>query len=524
MSKSKPVETVKKKRSSRRKRKFLGKIDDFSKAIGLSPGRIILSLLLLGMIGFFIYTIAVPKSEVKNDERVSLSENKMLELELTVDQELAQLNSVKVSTTENFLVTIEKMADYERQLKKIESKIEPTEAQRETIDEIRLRNKSVTVSMLMSNEIPCDAEKVDLLNFCMARVDAENEETRKACRFWLCSVPAFEFAFGPSERTLQGLSNALEKYSDSYINSRDRAATLAGLMVKMGEMGPRKKDYAKKAYLALADQYAKSQLTEIKTMSTKLRELSTFGEFDLDSLEYRILWGDPTATDDLQGVFETLSKNTGANPKTWLTIIRAYERYLAVDKIEQAGEAWQKMWTYSETLEEKSGKKAIQSILTRQRSRAMFLGQDFDVTGFSASDNEPIETTHQKYFAIIFCDKGANTFQVLRRLGNVTAEQQVNYLPILAFEEKLNDVDMGSLNKVPSEIKIANFETSQKYFKAFPADFFPYVLLVDRKGEVVSLNVDVEQIESRVAKLEAQKRRKRMEAVEESQPESTGTP
>ena len=509
-------------RRRRRKRKFTEKVQNFSSGVGLSPARIAGSLLLLGLIGFFIFSIATTGEEEKSDEPVTISEDKALKLELSTDQILQQLSDAKVNPNQNFVVIIDQMAAHERELEKIESSIEPTEAQKVAIEKIRLRNKSVTVSLMMNNKVACDREKVDLLNFCLARVDTENPEIRESCRFWLCSLPAIGFALDPSAATLQSLSSALRKYPDGYLESPEKAATLAALMFRVGKQSDENTEYIKKVYVELADQFDKSDLQDIKDIASTLRELSIFGEFDLPTLENRILWGDPSATDDLAGAFDAISEHPTSNPETWLTVIRAYERYLAVGKIEQAGKSWQKMWAYSEQLKNEKSKKAIQDILNRQKTRALFLDKTIDVSGYLLPDNEPIEANHQKYYAIIFCDKQPNSLRALVKLGEVANTERLKYLPVLVFENELSDNDMKTLHMVPKEIRIANFETSQKYYSMFPADFFPYVLVVDKEGKVISVNVDMEQIDSRVARVEAQKRRKRMEAVGgESQPAAT---
>jgi hypothetical protein len=295
-------------------------------------------------------------------------------------------------------------------------------------------------------------------------------------------------------------------------------------MINSKKSGAEHEELFNKAYIVMAEQYDKSELQEVRDMSAGLRELAAFGQFNLPTLENRVLWGDPSAAGDLAGAFETLSKNPNAKSVTWLTIIRAYERYLAVDKIEEAGESWQKMWAFSESLEDKKAKEAMQGILTRQRTRAVFMGRTFDVTGTTVPDGEAIESTHQEFVAIIFCDKGTQSLDSLVRLGKATRERQLKYLPVIAFENELSQRDMESLHMVPREIKIASHETSQKFFKAFPADFFPYVILVNKKGEVVSINVDIEQIDSRVAKVEAAERRKQRQAPVASQPASDGSP
>lgn len=479
---------------------------------GLSPLRVFLSLLSLVGLGCLIYFVVFADDSQENRVVKAPSEKKLQQTELTVDQRLEQILRFKPANDANFLGTIDEVLGFESELETMESKPGLTEQQKVKIEQIHVRNQSVVVTTMVSNKIDCEAEKAKLFRYCSQRIDAEDDQLKEACRFWLIAVPAIEFAEAPSEQTHHAFATALTTYPDGYLKTPENAATLCGIMVRMSKGGPVKKQFALKGFDLMTEQLAKSELESIHGIGNSLREFANFGDYDLPTLGERLRWSDPSAQKDLAGAFDALVKFPETETKTWVTLIRAYENLLSTDKIEETGAAWKRMWDMSSAVPTSEKKKLLQQILDRQRTRAMSIGTPFDISGTTAGDGKEI-VDNKEFSAIFFCDKSRTSMNSLAKLGAAIKEQQIGYLPIVAFEKDLTKEDIETLHMVPESITIASHETAKKYFEAFPIDFFPYLLLVDKQGKILAANLAIEQIPTRIAAVKSAQRRAARDAA-----------
>lgn len=495
----------KKSRSRRAKRKIFGKIDDFSKGVGLSPLRIVFSALLLGGLAFLIYWVGFRTGDSVEAPK-AISKTDALKLELGTDQRLEAIMNAPSPNTNNFLVVMNQMNEYEDELSKIESENELTEGQQQKLERIRLRNQSVIVMLMLRNNISCVAERKELFRRCEAQLNSSDQLLREASYFWLCMIPTVEFCDKPSDETFQNFTTAIDEYKDGYINTPEKANKLAEFIDSLAQQSTTSLEYAKRGYRALGAQMAASSNGDVQQISNRLYELALYGQFKLNTLEYRIAWSDPTGSPDFAGAIETLSQNTDSDLAVWVTMIRAYESFLALDKIEEVGGAWQQIWELSSQITDKDKMKMIRDVLTRQKQRAMSIGKPFDLTGKKLPNGDDISQDGHDYNVVIFCDKSEESLRSLVKLGSNNNEKQVAYRPILVFADKLNDKDVESLKIVPKNIVVTTHETAVKYMKSFQADFFPYVLLIDGKGNIIAANLQIDQVENRIAKLEAAKR------------------
>ncbi len=491
-----------KSKSNRTKRKIQRKIDDFSKGIGLSPSRILFAALLVGGLALLIYWVGSGDTKEADAPRTQ-SESERQKLELSTDQELERIFNTPPADSRNFMFAMNQMNEFEKELSKIESSRELTEAQKQKLERIRLRNQSVIVTLMIRNKITCEAEKKALFDRCQQHLDSPNELLSEASHFWLCTVPAVEFCERPSQQTFNSFATAIRDYKKGFIITPRHSENLAALVKALASRSEQTLGYAKKAYLALAEQMATSDVQDIRFIAERLNELALFGEFNLTTLDYRIAWSDPTAAEDFRGAVEVLSEHPDSDVSVWATIIRSYESFLAIDQIEKVGRTWQEMWELSGKISDPENMKVVRDVLSRQKERAMSIGRPFDITGAKLPTGEAIGLDGQDYNVIIFCDKGRESIGSLVKLGSANKEGQVSYRPILALEEK----DIDSLKSVPKNIAVATYATSTKYLEAFPADFFPYILLIDKSGNIVAANLQIDQVANRVAKLEAAKQR-----------------
>ena len=502
MSKSKPSVL------SKQKRKLKSSVDGITKSVGLSPLRMLLALILLGGLGYLIYVVAFPGDQ-KGKAADGPSESRAEQLSLSADQVLNRLSSLTLTDLDNFLFVIEEMKDSEKKLDELEATVELTQKQKIEVAKIRTRDKGFIAMMLVRNNIEYAAEKAELIRYTKDHLDASDSSLLQTTHFWLCTVSLVEFTHSPSEETWQRFKEAVVNHSDGYLKTHQNAVVVSGMLLTMSKEGATKGKYAKQGFGVLSEQLVKSEVASIREMADKLETLAIYGDFDLQTLPTRIMWSDPNGVRDLENALDKLAQNPDSDVNTWVSLIRGYESFLATDKIEETGAAWKKVSDICDGLPDSEKKKTLREILRRQRARAMTVGTDFDVSGTILPDMTPFEPGENDFVVVFFSDKSANSVAGLKRLGEEYRDQQATYRPILAFEQGLTEKDLSSLHKIPKGISIASMETSRKFQRMIPVDFFPYILLIDRKGKVVAVNLHVDQIPNRIAKIQGDERRAR---------------
>ena len=493
------------KSSQQRKRKLKHRIRTFSQSVGLSPMRILISAILVLGIGALILTIVFSNKE-ENNVAVP-GELKQKQQSLDLDKRLQAMVVENPGPDENFLAVIDRMNKFEEELDEIESKGGLTDLQQETVNRVRLRNKTVNVMTMKRNNVDVAAEKADLIQFCENLLNAEDDLMKEGAQFWLCVLPTSEFKDSPNAETLENFIVAANKYADGYINNPDHASTLAKLLFGISTRPHETDVHWKKSFDVLAQQLDRSKYEPIRDLGVKLKSLKLFGKFKLPTLSERILWGDPRAKDDLRGMLDVLAQNLDTDIRTWITIIKAYESFLATDKIEETGTAWQMTSSLANRITDPEKKKTLLEVLKRQQARAMTIGSQFDSSGTTQPTGNSIKRTAHAYTAVIFCDKSVASIKCLTQLGIETKDMDLGYRPVIAFDSPLSEEDIKSINLIPSEIAIVDHKTSMRYREAIPVDFFPYIILTDRAGKVLFANLDIAQIPARIAKVEADKRR-----------------
>ena len=279
--------------SSRKKRKLKRKVDEFSHSVGLSPVKIVLSaLLLLGIIAVIGAVLLWPKSDVQTV--VVPGELKQRQMELDLDNRLEEMVAQKLKPGANFLAVIERMQQREKELEEIEANNELSESQKVKVDQVRIGNKGITVMMMTRNDVPCDAEKADLEQFCTASIDSPDEALKQSAQFWLCIVPTVDFANSPSAETMGKLTQVLKKHPEGYVTNPDHASYIGGQLLGAKKDAPEARAYWEQGLNVFKEQLALSEIESIRRYDRTCESLKLFGDFNLNTLAYRILWGDPT--------------------------------------------------------------------------------------------------------------------------------------------------------------------------------------------------------------------------------------
>ena len=488
------------------RRKTLHWLDSFSKNLGLSPLRMLLSLLLLCGLGFLIYWAGFrPTPEVEvSSEAISLPAT-------DAEQILTNMLETPVPSGTFFQVT-HKINELEKELVEIENSYQLEDAQKVMVTRIRLKNKSFVVSQMLMNDIACDAEKDDLVRFCDTHSNSSDEDLSRESQLELCLIPAAEFAASPSDATFEAYTSAIKEYSDCYINYPEHAAKLAHVTSAVFKGSRADSDYARRGFATLSEQMAKTEDEAVGKISEKLARLSIYGQFDLPSLRGRLAWNDPLAEDDLEAAIETLKKNPDSDFTVWIAIIHAYESYLAADEVEKVGAMWQQMRSLSDAITDEEKKVQVKQRLENQKNRVIAIGNPFDFGGTRMPEGDAIVTSGFDYYVIAFCDNSKDSRKLLAQIGSDKRRDPNRYYTILAFnsdlEKDLLDRDAEAAKKLKDKIAIATNETSAKYFTRFQVDLLPYMLLLNEQGEIIAANVQFDQARNLMAKLSSQKNRK----------------
>ena len=492
---------------SRKDQKLKRRINEFGASVGMSPAKIAFSLILAVGLGVFIWFVAFPGSERYFDSPQPVSAQKKKDTELSIDQRLEYLLNAKPPSVRNFLMVIEEMKARTKELTEIELENELTSEQKSKADLIRIKNGGVIVGYMLENNIDHEVEWAEFQKLCIQHVDDADELVQEAANYWLGLIPLIEFSRNPDEATYESFTKNLSNHGRGFLGNPSHALIYSNWIKSMRRTN-QPKEFIIKGHNFLGEQLSKSELPNVKILGQQMSQLALYGGFDLPSLGSRISWQDPSAAADLAGALATLKENVSETKfEVWATVVRAYENFLATDNIEGAGETWKLMSNLVAGLPESETKTGMQAILKNQQARALKIGTKFDVSGFAFPNDEPFDASGQEYTLIVFCQKSQPESQeFLGKLKVAISQSQPNYSPVLVFEEELNEADRQSMPLVPKIVKVASRETVLKYLADFPVDFFPYLILIDKEGTLVSANLDIDQVPNRIAKIEARRK------------------
>lgn len=489
------------KRSSKRRRKFKNKVSNFSKAVGLSPLRIFLSVTLLSGVVFFICFIGFSESSLSR-RAAAASPLDFRSQQEKVNERLKVLLKQKLTHANNFLLSIDQIQECETEISDIEASHSLTPSQEERIALTRLKNKGATVLQMLRNDIGYDNEKADLFRFCDSYEDQGQSEIRYACRYWLCAVPTLEFAYAPSPKTLVAFTTAIEEYEDCYLDFPKHAERLGQILTTMISKNRKTSELTRKGLRNISQRMLKSKTKRVRYAGEKLILLEIFGEFDLTTLGYRIAWNAPSAEADMEGAISALEANVKIAPVlVWDVIISAYESYLSSAHVDKVGTAWQRMWTLSEQIASEGSKKQVQIKLLRQKHRATSVGSTFDLSGFRLKGGAPLNLNSHEYIAIVFYDEGKGSLDLIRKIVTTGRLKHPNVHFVLAYKESYAGKALQMIDDSHSNFTIVDESTARKYYEELLVDITPYITLVDRSGEILGTSLPFDQLETRVARI-----------------------
>jgi hypothetical protein len=494
----------------RRKKKLKQSVNDFSSSLGLSPMRILGSIGLLIALGVLLYVVLQPENGENPAREIVRNEVEKEREVLSVDQIIDQMGKIDAQEFERmeFLVKMQEVDERLEKIEEVSQRNDLSAKQQEAIDRLKIQNLSLICLEAIRGDFAYDPYREKLIEQAGKFRDHPNKDLREIANFSLAVIETNEFTQNPSDESYENFQIAAEKNLAGFVDNVKNSKSLASMLVAFSKRLP---NHPKSSECL---RYFSQVLTEadnpvIKNLSAQLLEESVFGRFNIGTLKERITWSGVKAAEDLAGAVEQLAKHDEATMETWGTLIKAYEGYFSIDKIEEAGAAWSKVSKIASGVPGDEKRQVLVDILDKQRIRASKIGTPFDVAGVSAADGSSIEPDATKYTVVAFCDKQRESEAFLKKLKPLVQEPIKNFRIVLVFSTGLTEVDLKSLGSVPNRIYIGTDETSGSYFKQFPAAFFPYVILIDKQGKIVSANIDVDQVINRIAAQEAAARNRR---------------
>lgn len=500
-------------KSSKRKRrssKLKRSVDGFSKRIGLSPLRLLVALLLLSGVVVLLYFVAFADRD-ENIDPVDVAESvtEVQERELSVDQLLKKLGTLDAEayTNSEFLVQIQESEDRLAKLKTLTDRTDLSEQQRSIADRITMQNLALICLESARNGFEFDNFQQKLEAKCSDFIDDPDPELELLANFSLVVTALNLFTEKPTDEHFSQFKRNLVDYKPGYIDNLKNSKAMAAMLVNFTKMNP-DNPLRLESLDVFRQQLQSSPQPAITQLAKQLQEEAVFGDFNIGTLKERINNSGFEASKDLDGAIDALAANEDAELETWGTIIKAYESYLALDKIEEAGRAWTKVSEIANRLQDKEKRETILELLKQQRERATKIGDDFDVSGFNEEDGVAIEPSSDLYTVVVFCDKRLESMQMLKDIRVLLQQALKNFRVVLVFEKPLSELDLKTLDLIPKRVRVGTTETSQNYFKQFPAGFFPYIILIDKDGKIACANVGPGQVINRIAALEAQRKRR----------------
>lgn len=418
--------------------------------------------------------------------------------------ELSRLSSGFDSSEEPFL-KLDHMRSRLRKLDKIEDEHQLSESQQEKVSEIRINANTFIVIESLENGFDCEETKRNLKSRCSQLIASGNEQIALRAKYAIVLVDFMEFQMVPDETSFNKFKTSIETNADAFLYSTDNTLALTSILYRYCRKNKAGK-FNERIYDSVSSVLNRSPIDEIRKRGELISQSSMYVSYDLGTLPRRIATGNPFAPDDLKGAMDKLAGNPEASPEIYLALIRSYESFFSTDKIELAGTNWQSMYRMVAALPESTKKELLNASLARQRSRAGMIGQPFDISGSDAKTNLPLRLASDKYTVILFVDREPDSIKLMSDFAKSLKSMPQNLQTVVAFAAEMTKLDVDSLANVPDSILIASTESTQRYLKDFEVDFFPYTVLLDRDGNMAFINIQVSQVNNRIAALEARRR------------------
>ncbi len=495
------------------------RVREFFFSIGLPPARLRQIAICLAVVGVATALVFFTKfggddsapRDTNNDQLATDTDNTSqptrTKPELTVDQKLDKLSTFAAKNG-NFFSIASEIEKRNSTLKQIRQQNQLTSPQRKKADLIQLGNHETLVMKMLSQGIESEKEMQTLEQFCTSLLEHEDPELRDLAGHKLAIAAATKFTLSPAEQSLQQVRQSLTTHKQSFLNDMNRVQELGNIFQRAKIQHPTK-TVIDDAFSDFGSLLAESESSEISDFGIGLCEISLFSKFNLATLPNRIRYRDRRALDDLDGALLTLENHPEVQIEWWKILMRSSESFLSTERFEDAATASNIIGELVAKLPDSDERKAeLLEILERHKQRASAIGSSFDVSGTTVQ-GVPIPPSSNEFSLVIFASRNRKSRQILQELNENGIETGRRFRPVVSFADAFTESDREHFETIPPGVIVASDETARKFADAFPVDFYPYAILIDKEGKLVSQNLSLIQAANRIAKIESTERRRR---------------
>ena len=506
----------------------LNRLLDFFYSIGLPPVRIlqiVICLAVVGLVTSFIYftnfggddsgpkddsdgrLAAETAPDTSDSDTKDTATESATEAELSVDQQLDEL-SLFAGNDKSFFTIASEIEKRNKIVDQLQQNNQLTASQQKKATLIKLGNHQTLVIKMLSEGIEADKEMQTLEQFCNSMLEHEDPELREIAGHKLAMAAATKFTLSPTEQGLQQVNQVFATHKQSFLNNMDRVKELYGMFQRARIQHP-KKLITNDAIKAFSATLVESELPEISQFGSDLGELALFAKFELATLANRIRYRDRGALDDLDGAMRMIESHPEVRIQWWKKLMHCSESLLSTERFDDAATANNIMGQLVANLADSDERKSeLLEMLERQKKRASAVGSPFDVSG-TLVQGGTLRPSSSEFSLVIFVNRSGSSREILRELTESGGDTIRRFRPIISFKDEFTDDDRQQFEKIPPNVIVVSYETSQKFAAAYPPDFYPYAILIDKEGKLVCQNVSLIQAANRIAKFEARERRMR---------------
>lgn len=485
------------------------KLVEFLYSVGLPPMRILSGLIFLLVIGtiagslyflnFDSFRSAKGSDDGTNSEFVE-DDRATYEFELTLDQQIDELTFFD-TRNRNYVVVYGELQNQNEAIEKLRQRSDVTPEQTAKLDTIQLRNLQTLLLETLNKGVSAETERKAFDDFANKMANSSNEKSKNFAAFALARIAVNEFVPKPTEAKGQAVLDALNQHQASFVNTTSRAELLLTGLLQCRQQNP-DNEIVGKCVATFGKLLEASNDAKIKNLAKQIGEFSLFAKINIGTLENRIRYRGRNALMDLDNALRVLEAHPEVQTSNWKELMRCYEASLSIGRIADFKTGRNITGELAARLPDSDERKAeLLDLLTRQQKRAQQLGSQIDIAGDTLT-GEQILPSEDEYTVLCLLDRSPNSARIMQELSNSQQERGKTFRPIIAFKDPFSKSDTKKIKLVPRWILVANEDTAKKYFEAVPVDFYPYLLLIDKNGVVVSQNLSLVQVANRIATLD----------------------
>lgn len=487
--------------------KFNEKLIQFLYSIGLPPQRLLQGLICLLVLGVIVAALFFlnfdsfggGSNQANNVASTDPTKNKVLTTEVDLDKQIDELTFFDASQYGYIVLygEVQKQMDLIAEFRQREN-ISPGQLRK--LDDIQLRNLQVVAVRSMRAGISSDAEMKSFVDFAESLSNSDDEKQRDTAGFLLVRTAAIAFSLAPTEANAKTAIETIKSRRKTLVNEPKRSESILGIFLKFRNNNPANK-FVNQCIETLGDTLDSSTEPTVQKLAATIREFGLFSDIQMSTIENRIRYKENSGLEDLDKVLRVIEANPDVTIGIWELVIQSYESSLSIGQLDNFSTARKIVGDLVAKLPDSDPRKAqLSEALDRQGKRAGNMGASFDLSGDTV-DGRTIAGSANGFSLLCFLDRSEVSAQVMSELTQRLSEG-IAFRPILAFKDDFTEQDIEKANEIPSKFYAADRKTALRYMESFPCDNFPYMLLIDESGVVVSVNPNLLQALNRIASLQ----------------------